>query len=111
MFDGKTGEESDEVGRTKIKRGRPRTRWRDCIEIDMRKAELEDVDWRIWSRIEDSGGGSSTGRQRRVSTLTPDIRETRKRERYINIFRSPQVPPNLNVHLIVNKCYTTFEFI
>ena len=34
-----------------------------------------------WPRIEDSGGGSSTGRQRRVATLTPEIRETRKRER------------------------------
>ncbi len=22
-------------------------RWRDCIERDMRKAELEDVDWRM----------------------------------------------------------------
>ena len=25
----------------------PRMRWRDCIEGDMRKAELEDVDWRM----------------------------------------------------------------
>ena len=37
-------------------------RWHDCIERDMRKAELEDVDWR--PRIEDSGGGLSTGRHR-----------------------------------------------
>ena len=36
-----------------------------------------------WPRIEDSGGGSSTGRQRRVATLTPEIRETRKRESVI----------------------------
>ena len=34
-----------------------------------------------WPRIEDSGGGSFTGRQRRVATLIPGIRETRKRER------------------------------
>ena len=32
--------------RGKRKRGRPRTRWRDCTERDMRKAELEDVDLR-----------------------------------------------------------------
>ena len=31
--------------------------------------------------IEDSGGRSSTGQQRRVATLTPEIRETRKRVR------------------------------
>ena len=41
--------------------------------------------WRTWTggwwpRIEDSVGGSSTWRQRRVATLTPEIREARKRE-------------------------------
>ena len=34
-----------------------------------------------WPGIEDSGGGSSTRQQRRVATPTPEIRETRKRER------------------------------
>ena len=34
-----------ETGKTK--RGRSHMRWRDCIERDMRKAELEDVDWRM----------------------------------------------------------------
>ena len=29
------------------KRGRPCMRWRDCIERNTRKAELEDVDWRM----------------------------------------------------------------
>ena len=33
--------------RGKRKRGRPRMRWRDCIERNMSKAELEDVDWRM----------------------------------------------------------------
>ena len=33
--------------RGKRKRGRPRMRLRDCIESDMRKAELEDVAWRM----------------------------------------------------------------
>ena len=44
--------------RGKRKRGRQRMRWRDCIERDMRKAELEDVDWRVvgqdrgqWRRV------------------------------------------------------------
>ena len=44
--------------RGKRKRGRPCMRWRDRIERDMRKAELEDVDWRVvaqdrgqWGRV------------------------------------------------------------
>ena len=67
------------VHQERRKRGRPRMRWRDCIE---RRS------WRTWTggwwpRIEESGGVSSTGRQRRVATLTPEIRETRKREKAI----------------------------
>ena len=35
-----------------------------------------------WPRIEESGGGSSTGRQRRVATLTPETgKQGRERER------------------------------
>ena len=41
--------------RGKRKRGRSCMRWRDCIERDMRKAELEDVDWRMV--VQDRGGG------------------------------------------------------
>ena len=47
-----------ERGKRKRKRGRPLMIWRDCIERDMRKAELEDVDWRVvaqdrgqWRRV------------------------------------------------------------
>ena len=54
-------------------------RWRDCIERDTRKAELEDVDWRMLAQ--DRAQWRMVGRQRRVATLTPEIRETRKRER------------------------------
>ena len=39
-------------------RERPRMRWRDCIERNMRKAELEDVDWRMVAQ--------DTGQWRRV---------------------------------------------
>ena len=66
--------------RGKRKRRRPRMRWHDSIERDMRKRSWRTWTGGWWPRIEDSGGGSSTGRQRRVATLTPEIRETRKRE-------------------------------
>ena len=85
MFDGKIGEESVEVGRTcrtnergsttkdgicspgegkeKEKERKTTIRWRDCTERDMRKAELEDVDWRIvaqdrgqWRRVAHRAG-------------------------------------------------------
>ncbi len=36
-------------------------RWRNCIERDMRKAELEDVDWRMVAQ-----GAQDRGQWRRV---------------------------------------------
>ena len=51
-------------------------RWRDCIERDMRKAELEDVDWRMVAQDIGTVEGRPPGdRDVRVATLTPEIRE------------------------------------
>ena len=103
MFGGKIGEDSVEVGRKcrtnergsttkddiyvhqergKRKRGRPRMRWRDCIkrDNDMRKAELEDIDWRMVAQ--DRGQWRSVVHRaaETCSHLYPETRETRKRE-------------------------------
>ena len=51
-------------------------RWRDCIERDMRKAELEDVDWRMVAQDIGTVEGRPPGdRDVRVATLTTEIRE------------------------------------
>ena len=56
-------------------------RWRDCIDRDVRKAELGDMDWRMVAQDRGQWRRVVHRRQRRVATLTPEIRETRKRER------------------------------
>ena len=41
--------------------GRPRSRWLDCINsfnTNTKKAAVEDVDWREYPNIADSGGRS-----------------------------------------------------
>ena len=43
----------------KRKSGRPRMRWRDCIERDMKRRSWRTWTGGWWPRIEDSGGGSS----------------------------------------------------
>ena len=85
-------------------------RWRDCIERDVIKVELEDVDWRIVFQVEDSGGGLFTGRHRREATLTPEIRETRKREIiYSNCLPSPLFS-SIYLMMLNGLCFTTTHF-
>ena len=99
MFDEKIGEESVEVGRTCRTNERGSTT-KDGICSPGEGKEKERKTTYEMARLHrerhekggvggrgledggpgDSGGGSSTGRQRRVATLTPEIRETRKRE-------------------------------
>ena len=100
VFDGKIGEESGEVSRTcrtnerkstakdgicSPGEGKEKERKTTYEMVRLHRETWEGQSWRTWTggwwpRIEDSGGGSSTGRQSRVAILTPEIRETRKRE-------------------------------
>ena len=59
-------------------------RWRDCIERDMRKAELEDMNWRMlaqdraqWRMVVHRAAETCS---HPLVGFTPEIRETRKRE-------------------------------
>ncbi len=75
-----------ERGKRKRKRGRSRMRWRDCIERDMRKVELEDVDWRMLDQ--DRGQWRMVVHRAAETCSHPYPSGKQGRERYISLLRS-----------------------